>query len=141
MTNSPSDIGTLKRYSMEIRVRYHEVDGQRRVHHGQYLNYFERGRVELLRSGGISYKELEEAGWLLVIRNINVTYHMPAEFDDLLELEVETVSAKGARIVHEYKLTRGEQLVVTAVSEIACLRKDGKVSRLPPQLQLRTETH
>ena len=45
---------------VDIRVRYQETDGQRRLHHSNYLNYFEIGRVELLRENGISYKELED---------------------------------------------------------------------------------
>ncbi len=126
----------LEHFTVEIRVRYHEVDGQRRVHHGQYLNYFERGRVEMLRAGGISYKALEDEGVMLVVRNMNVTYHMPAEFDDLLELQISTLKAHGARIIHRYQVIRQNELLVEATSEIACINAQGRISRLPPQLQL-----
>ena len=50
-------------YSFEttIRVRYSETDQMRFVYYGVYAQYYEVGRVELLRSLGISYKELENA--------------------------------------------------------------------------------
>ena len=135
----PAD-SALVRFTLPIRVRYHEVDGQGRVHHGQYLNYFERGRVEMLRAAGVAYKQLEAEGYMLVIREVHVRYAAPAEFDDLLELTIETESARGARVRHRYTLTRGEQTIVTARSEIACITRDGRIARLPPRLQLPTVT-
>ncbi len=63
---------------MEIRVRYHETDGQGRVHHAQYLNFFERGRVEMLRAAGHSYRELEASGLLLVVTKMEIQYFLPS---------------------------------------------------------------
>jgi acyl-CoA thioester hydrolase len=127
---------SLLEFTVDIRVRYHEVDGQRRVHHAQYLNYFERARVEMLRAAGIFYRELEASGIMLVVRSMKIEYHMPAEFDDLIQLHVRTISARGARIIHDYRITRNEQLIVSATGELACINVDGKVSRLPAFLQL-----
>ncbi len=61
-------------HSIEIRVSYYEVDGQGRVHHAQYLNFFERGRVELMRYLGHSYRNLEATGLMLVVAEMNVRY-------------------------------------------------------------------
>jgi acyl-CoA thioester hydrolase len=133
------DRNPLLLFDLEVRVRYHEVDGQRRVHHAQYLNYFERGRVEMLRAAGISYREMEREGWMLVVRSMNIIYHIPAEFDDLLRLQIETLSARGARIAHRYQILRGDQLLVEATSELACLNAAGKVTRLPEHLQLKPQ--
>lgn len=119
---------------LTIRVPYNDTDGQRRVHHANYLNYFEQGRVELLRARGWSYKELEDSGLLLVVSEMQLKYFFPAEFDDLLTLETKVLSARGARIEHSYKLTRGETLIVTAKSTIACIDQTGRVRRLPKHL-------
>src|SRR5436190_18102952 len=83
-------------HEIEIRVRYQETDGQGRVHHANYLTWFELGRVELLRASGHSYKELEAAGIFLVVAQVSVHYYLPAFFDDLLRLRTTTVRAKGA---------------------------------------------
>ena len=129
-------------HEIPIRVRYHEVDGQSRVHHAQYLNYFERGRVEMLRASGISYRQIEESGILLVVRNMSIHFHMPALFDDQLLLETRIDYCHGARIEHHYRLIRkhpdgiGQDLIVTATSELACIDRTGRVQRLPPMLQL-----
>jgi acyl-CoA thioester hydrolase len=121
-------------HRIQIRVAYNETDGQRRVHHAQYLNYFERGRVELLRSLGSSYKELEDSGLMLVVSELSIRYFQPADFDDLLTLETSVLQAKGARIRHGYSLTRDDTVLVTAETTIACIDHQGRVRRLPKEL-------
>ena len=47
-----------------IRVRYAETDRMGLLHHANYLVYFEQARTELLRQHGLSYKDLEDQGFL-----------------------------------------------------------------------------
>jgi len=153
--SSNQDLPLARTHSIEVRVRYHETDGQGRVHNSQYLNYFERGRVEMLRSCGISYKELEATGLMLVVKTMQIEFHIPAEFDDELRLETVLLHCHGARIEHAYRLVRLETpietpiqnertsnnseiaaaVVVTGQSTIACVDRTGRVRRLPPVLQ------
>src|SRR6478672_11558947 len=59
---------------VQIRVRYAETDRMGLLHHANYLIYFEQARTELLRDQGRSYKDLEDAGFLLVLTKIEVRY-------------------------------------------------------------------
>ena len=131
--DSSPNANPLRCFRTNIRVNYHETDGQQRVHHGNYTHYFERGRVEMLRAGGISYKQLEQDGKLLVVTEMNISYHSAAEFDDLLTLTTETIEVRKVRIRHRYALHRGEELIVQAHSTIACVNSEGKPSRLPKE--------
>jgi acyl-CoA thioester hydrolase len=119
---------------VEIRVRYQETDGQGRVHHANYLTWFELGRVELLRAAGHSYRELENSGIFLVIADVQVRYYLPALFDDVLRLVTTTVKAKGARIEHRYEIFRGEELLVEGATTVACVDRQGRPTRLPKWL-------
>ncbi|WP_425619353.1 acyl-CoA thioesterase [Anatilimnocola sp. NA78] len=121
----------LTQHTIDIRVRYQETDGQGRVHHANYLKWFELGRVELLRAAGHSYKELEAAGVLLVVSEVHLEYFQGAEFDDLLQLTTITERAKGARIEHRYEIHRDGKLVCRGRSTVACIDRSGKVTRLP----------
>ncbi len=118
-------------HSLHLRVTYHETDGQRRVHHANYLNYFERGRVEMLRAAGISYRQLEDDGLMLVVTEMNVKYHSAAQFDDLLTLRTELTEVRKIRIRHRYTIHREDELVVAADSVIACVDRGGVPRRLP----------
>ncbi|MFO0921826.1 MAG: thioesterase family protein [Pirellulales bacterium] len=127
----------IHEHEIEIRVRYNETDGQGRVHHAQYLNYFERGRVELLRQIGFSYKDFEATGLMLVVTKMEIQYFFPAEFDDLLHQTTRVVRSKGVRIHHAYKIEKDSTLLVTGHSEIACIDREGNVRRLPDYLQMK----
>ncbi len=120
--------------TVEIRVRYQETDGQRRLHHANYINYFEIGRVELLRENGIAYKDLEDSGVILVVSEMKCQYFLPADYDDLLSLTTRVTKSKGVRICHDYELKKGDQLIATGASVIACINEQGKVTRLPDWL-------
>jgi acyl-CoA thioester hydrolase len=128
-------------HSIDIRVQYNETDGQGRVHHAQYLNYLERGRVELLRSVGHSYREFEATGLMLVVSELNIRYLGAASFDDTLVLTTKVVRTKGVRIEHEYELVRVDvsgnpaETIVAAKTTIACIDRQGKVARLPGYLR------
>jgi len=126
----------IRSHEIEIRVRYQETDGQGRVHHGNFVNYFEIGRVELLRASGHSYRELEETGIVLVVSELNCRYYLAACYDDLLRLKTTVTRSRGVRIEHDYEVFRGDDLVADGRTVIACVRPDGKVQRLPKWLMI-----
>src|SRR5262245_42917544 len=101
----------LSHHETQVRVRYQETDGQGRLHHANYFTYFELGRTELLRAAGMSYRQVEEAGYMLVVVEIGCEYFFPAVFDDLLTLRTSVVEAKGARIEHQYEVRRDGELL------------------------------
>lgn len=74
-------------HSFETRVRYAETDRMDVVYYGNYAQYFEIGRVEAIRSLGISYKELEDAGVILPVVELQIKYLRPAKYDDLITIK------------------------------------------------------
>jgi acyl-CoA thioester hydrolase len=72
-------------FDTQIRVRYGETDRMGYLYYGQYAQYYEVGRVEALRSLGLSYKEMEEVHgiWLPVV-SMESRFVRPAFYDDLL---------------------------------------------------------
>ena len=124
----------LRQHEIEIRIRYHETDAQGHVHHATYFNWFELGRVELMRASGRGYEQIEAAGLHLVVADISCRYYHPCRFGDAVQLCVNTLRARGARIDHEYRVTQGEQLLAEGKSTIACIDHHGRVHRLPDWL-------
>lgn len=126
----------LSKFQIDVRVRYQETDAQGRVHHANYITYFELARTEMLRAGGFSYKRMEDEGLLLVVHEVECRYHLPAEFDDLLAVTVTVRRAKGARIELGYEIRREDELVAEGRTLLACITREGKPTRLPPLLLL-----
>jgi acyl-CoA thioester hydrolase len=121
----------LSDFEIEIRVRYYETDAQGFVHHANYLVYFEQARVEQLLALGYDYAHLERDGILLVVNKMAVKFLRPARFGDTLRIAIRTVRARGARIDHEYRVHRGNELLAEAESTLACIDREGRVQRLP----------
>lgn len=129
----------LTQHEIEIRVRYQETDGQRRLHHANYLTYFELGRTELLRASGYSYRQIEQEGWMLVVAELTCRYLLPADYDDLLRLRTTVLAARGARVEHLYQVFRDDTLLAEARTVLACINREGRPTRLPPALLMKPE--
>lgn len=121
-------------HEIDIRVRYAETDRMGLLHHATYFVYFEMGRTELLRQRGISYRDLEDAGHLLVIIDLGCKYRRPAYYDDLLTLRTTVVRITHVKIVHAYKLMRDGELLAEGHSTLACVDREGRPQRLPELL-------
>ena len=62
----------MYQFTTQIRVRYAETDQMGIVYYGNYAQYFEVGRVETIRSLGMSYKALEDMGVMLPVVEMNI---------------------------------------------------------------------
>ncbi len=119
---------------LEVRVRYTECDPMGVAHHTAYPVWFEMGRTELLRGGGLSYRDLQRQGVLIAVVKLSVQYKRPARYDDLLVLET-TISGSGrATIDHAYELRLDGRLLTTASTTVVCLDRDGHPRPLPDAL-------
>ena len=119
--------------TIQLRVRYAEVDQQGAVHHSRYPIYFEMGRTELLRENGMDYRTLEESGCILVIAKLECRYKSPARYDDELELTTTMVRADRARLEHKYELLRSDdgKLLATGLSTLVHVNVEGKLQPIP----------
>ena len=87
-----------------LRVRYGETDQMGYCYYGCYAQYFEVGRVEAIRSLGITYKELEENGIMLPVSEYQVKYLSPAFYDDELIIRTSMSEINGTRIYFDSSL-------------------------------------
>jgi len=122
--------------TISIRVRYSETDQMHYVYYGNYAAYFEMGRVEWLRKFGISYKEMEANGIMLPVINMNINYHKPALYDDLLELK--TTLTKLPQVKIDFKFTllnQKNELLTTATTTLVFWdMKRNKPTKAPQNL-------
>jgi acyl-CoA thioester hydrolase len=115
----------LLSHTITLRVRYPEVDAMGYVHHSRFLQYFEMGRVELLRSRGHSYADLEKQSVFFVVVKVEVRYKAPARYDEELTLTTRLVRTTHVRYDHAYELKRGDVLLAEANTTIACVNRQG----------------
>jgi acyl-CoA thioester hydrolase len=121
---------------IDIRVRYAECDPMGVAHHTAYPVWLEMGRTELLRDAGATYRALEDAGILLVVVSLSIRYRRPAKYDDVLTLVTRLTGTSKVKIGHEYVLRRGEDVLATAETTLACIDRTGKAQPIPDSIPL-----
>jgi acyl-CoA thioester hydrolase len=121
-------------HTITLRVRYPECDSMSYLHHSRFLQYFEMGRIELLRSLGHDYAKLEREGVFFAVVKAEVTYRAPAKFDDELTLRTRVVKQTHVRFDHVYELRRGQTLIAEAKTTIACVDREGELRKIPEGL-------
>ena len=102
-----------------VRVRYAETDKMGYCYYGNYASFLEIGRVESLRSLGISYKSLEDNGIMLPVSEFQIKYFSPAYYDDMLLIETKISAIKGVRIYFDYFIYNDNQkLLASAMTSL-----------------------
>jgi acyl-CoA thioester hydrolase len=112
-----------------IRVRYADTDQMQIVYNGKYLEYFEVGRTELLRSRGLTYAEFERSGTRLPLVEAHCCFLLPARYDEsiIVRSEVREIPRSTMRIDYEIRREDDGILITTgytthAFFDIASLR-------------------
>ena len=119
-----------------IRVRYADTDKMQFVYNGKYLEYFEVGRTELLRSVGLPYANVEKEGYQLPLIEAGLKYKHPAHYDDVLNIKASLKELFSAKVHIEYEIRReiDDSLIVTGFTTHMFINSDSKKPTKPPQI-------
>ena len=96
-----------------IRVRYAETDPMKYVYYGNYATYFEVARVELFRTLGMPYDDIEKQGIWLPVSEFSIKYLKPALYDQNLEIHTFIKKIPGVRIEFDYEIYNDSKEKVT----------------------------
>ncbi|MBT5689750.1 MAG: acyl-CoA thioesterase [Opitutae bacterium] len=125
----------------EIRVRYAETDMMGVTYHANYFVWFETARIHLLKTLGISYKELEKKGYLLPVIECHAQFHKPVTFDDLIVVNTLMESNPGIRFRIDYQITCDGQKTTTGYTTHVFMDEKGQVTRPPKTFLDAVEAH
>lgn len=119
-----------------IRVRYADTDKMQFVYNGKYLEYFEVGRTELLRSTGLAYSSLENAGYQLPLIEAKLNYKLPATYDDILEIEATVKELYSAKVHIDYKIRKqnSSEIITEGYTTHMFIKADSKKPTRPPKI-------
>ncbi|MDE3147960.1 MAG: acyl-CoA thioesterase [Acidobacteriota bacterium] len=120
----------------QVRVRYAETDQMGIVYYANYLVWFELGRVELLRSLGLAYSQLEtEHECILPVVEARCRYRAPARYDDEILIETRPALLRGTVIKFAYRILRkapdGEEPTLLAEGDTVHVVCDDRLNRKP----------
>jgi acyl-CoA thioester hydrolase len=121
----------------KIRVRYAETDQMGVVYYANYFVWFEIGRVEVLRSVGLSYDQMEKDHKLILpVVDASCRYKSPAKYDEEILIETRPALLRGSVIKFAYRIYRdadqdGAERKLLAEGETVHVVCDEKFERQP----------
>jgi acyl-CoA thioester hydrolase len=130
-------------HQIKFRVLYSDTDKMGYMYYGQYAKYLEMGRVEALRSLGLSYKSMEDSGVMMPVLELNTKYIKPLFYDDEITLVTKVVKMPDTRIYFKYELLNPARKLAT-VAETTLVFVDcstGKPCLIPANFKSKIETY
>ena len=125
------------KFTTTLRVRYSETDQMGVVYHGNYFAWFEVGRVEMLRTLGFSYAELESVeDCVLPVVEAACRYRRPARYDEVLLLETTVKTLRGPILIFSYALYREGLLLADGETKHVIVDRALQRRRLPERYHI-----
>ena len=140
----------LKKFTIEERVRWGDVDAAGIIFYGSYIRFFEIAETELFRAVGMPYgKIFDELDIWLPRVHLECDFHRAAQMDDLLEVSVYVgrIGTTSLRLNFEVRRktedgTIEKDLMATAHFVLVSTdRKDLKPLPVPEQLRRALEPY
>lgn len=117
-------------HDVKLRVRYAETDKMGVVYHSNFLVWMEIGRVELMRSLGFDYKEMElQDDCHLPVVDVRCRYKSPAYYDEEVVVRTELLNLRGSLIHFGYEILRERDHCILAEGETTHLVVNSKMEK------------
>ncbi len=121
---------------LPLRVYYEDTDAVGIVYYANYLKFAERARTEMLRLVGIQQRSLsQDYGLAFAVSDCAIDYRRPARLDDLVEVRSRLIELGAAAVRALQRITREGEELARIRARIACVRADGRPSRIPEPLR------
>jgi len=129
--------GLATEYTTRWKVRVYELDSNGHVNNSVYLNYVEEVASEHAQLLGFGAEWVRSAGGAWVVRSHEVTYHQPANYNDVLEITTRVGEMKGASGLRDTVIKRAVDGVLIAevrTKWVWVRLSDGRPTRVPADL-------
>ncbi len=121
-------------HTTKIRVRYGETDQMGYMYYGNYAEFYEVGRVEMLRSLGMTYSAMEESGIMMPVLELHCKYLKPALYDEEISVKVIMDKLPGVKIHFRYELyNHNDELINTGETLLVFVNMKTNRPCLPSQ--------
>ena len=119
------------------RVSYGETDAMNVVYYAEYFHLFERSRNEYIRERGMTYKQVEERGLYLPVREAEARYRAPLRYDDLIHIRAVITEWRRASLLFAYEIYTEDKSRITTTGRTlhACVDREGKPVPVPDWLR------
>lgn len=113
----PPDLAQELSETIDLQVRFSEVDSMRVVWHGNYFKYFEDGREAFGRKYGIGYFDVEAQQLQVPVVHSDIDYKRALRYGEHIRVKVRFEDTPAAKIIFHYSIHRIEDEALIAVGK------------------------
>lgn len=126
-----------KTHNVNYRVYYEDTDAGGIMYHGNFINFCERGRSEMLRDLGLPASQVvKKLGTGFVVRHLDAEFTAMARLDDLLTVSTTLKEMRNSSFVMEQVITNDQNIAAFKMDvTIVCIDKNGRPTRIPDELR------
>jgi acyl-CoA thioester hydrolase len=123
------------------RIYYGDTDAGNVVYYANYLRFFEKSWFEYLASRDLSLHDYEHRGVYFIVKRVQVDYHAPAKYGDIIEVDttVSSVTLASFTFQHKVRIQSRSTLAAEGSNQMVCVTQAGKPRRLPPEFMERLQ--
>jgi acyl-CoA thioester hydrolase len=120
-----------------VRPLYADTDQMGVINHAVALRWFEQARAEWLRRLGYTYREFETTGLMLPVYEVQIRYHKPAYYDQMLGLEARLSLPGAVRVIFDYRVVdqAKETVLIEGTTRHAVVGSDGRPRRMTEEIR------
>lgn len=123
------------RIAVDVEVRYAETDQMGHVHHSVHVVWFELARTRLCRETEVSYQEIEEMGYFLLVTGVEARYVRPVLYGGTVQVHCWLESFASRKLRFAYSIEQDGQVLATGATEhIWFDRERQRPCRIPQDL-------
>ena len=86
------------------KVQYYETDQMGIVHHSNYIRWFEEARMDYMEKMGMGYAQMEEAGILSPVLNVEANYLRMVHFGETVSIQTSIREYNGIKLTVGYEI-------------------------------------
>ncbi|WP_420265914.1 acyl-CoA thioesterase [Candidatus Magnetominusculus dajiuhuensis] len=122
--------------TIDIRIYYEDTDCGGVVYYGKYMGFLERARTDFLERRGIRILDLMNEGTFFVVVGVDIRYHKPARYADIITIhtEIEEITVASITFSHKIYLNNPETKISTAKTSLAIVGTEMKPKRIPKDM-------
>jgi acyl-CoA thioester hydrolase len=124
----------MQEFVIERKIYYHDTDAGGVVYYANYLKHLEEGRTEFCRHRGIDTAALLARGFSFPVVHVEVDYKSPARYGESIRIETRVEKLGESSIHFSQEIRRNGQLLVKAKTIWACVGRDFKSVKVPPDI-------
>ena len=120
--------------SFKLRVYYYDTDKMGVVYHSNYLKWMEIARTEYFRDI-LPYKNIENMGFILPVKSLNIEYIDSAKYDDEIGIFVKIEEINSIKIKFYYEMYDSNKVLKAKARTVnVFVDKNGKLKRISKEM-------